>query len=120
MSKLDKYTEKAVKDADFRRKVLEDANKAIKEEFGEEPEFKVTYHVTDSKHIVFTFPVDPTAVSGELSDDALEAVAGGEAEGGQKPGFELGTDPELPAVPMMDYACFPERFMMGQNKERGK
>lgn len=73
MAELDRYTQKAVDDPDFRARVLEDANKAIKEEFGYEPPYKVTYHIADKNHIVFCLPPD----DGALDDNDVNNVAGG-------------------------------------------
>lgn len=104
MEKLDKYTEKAIKDPDFRKRALEDANKAIKEEFGEEPAYKVTYHVTDSKHIVFTLPPEVD----ELDDDDLSSVSGGRS-------IELGKLGDGFAA--AGYMCFPSsRFGLSEIK----
>lgn len=56
MAKLDQCTQKAINDPHFRSKLLRDANKAIKEEFGYDPPCKITYHISDESHIVFTLP----------------------------------------------------------------
>lgn len=73
MAKLDRYTQKAVDDPNFRARVLKDANKAIKEEFDYEPPYKVTYHISDENHIVFCLPPD----DGTLDDSLLDNIAGG-------------------------------------------
>lgn len=70
MAELNKYTQKAVDDPHFRAKVLKDANKAIKEEFGYEPPYKITYHISDKTHIVFTLPPE----DGTIDDNSLDAV----------------------------------------------
>lgn len=73
MAELDRYTQKAVDDPNFRARVLKDANKAIKEEFDYEPPYKVTYHISDENHIVFCLPPD----DGALDDSFLDNIAGG-------------------------------------------
>ena len=54
---------------------MKDANKAIKEEFGYEPPYKITYHISDKNHIVFTLPPE----DGAIDDNSLDNVAGGQA-----------------------------------------
>lgn len=98
MAELDKYTKKAIEDPEFRKRVLEDANKAIKEEFGDEPPYKVTYHITDPKNIVFTFP----PITGELDDLELESAAGG------KSSEQNNQQNSKPNWGPSAYACFPD------------
>lgn len=95
MAELDKYTKKAIDDPEFRKKVLKDANKAIKEEFGEEPPCKVTYHTTDSKNLVFVLPPE----NYELNEKDLESASGGIVS----EGTEMVTRKGIYA-----YACYPD------------
>lgn len=73
MANLDKYTQKAIDDPHFRSKLLKDASKAIKEEFDYDPPYKITYHISDENHVVFTLPPE----DGALDDNDLNSVAGG-------------------------------------------
>ena len=72
---IDKATEKAMGNEEFRKSLVEDANKAIKSEYNEDLPIKVTFHEFDDKKLVFVLPKE--LVSDELSDDALGSVSGG-------------------------------------------
>ena len=72
---LDKATEKAMVNKEFRKSLVEDANKAIKNEYNEDLPIKVTFHEFDDKKLVFVLPKE--LVSDELNDDALGSVSGG-------------------------------------------
>lgn len=95
MATLDKYTQKAIDDPHFRAKLLKDANKAIKEEFDYDPPYKITYHISDKNHIVFTLPPE----DGALDDNDLIEVAGG---------FEIHM--QKPIASTCGYMCFDPSF----------
>lgn len=105
MAELDRYTQKAVDDPQFRSKVLKDANKAIKEEFGYDPPYKITYHISDESHIVFCLPPE----DGALDDNDLSNIAGGQVldpnmfNGG---GFSLIKKDRSKPNPNCGYMCF--------------
>ena len=66
--------EKAKKDPEFKKKLISDGNKAVKELTGKDLPIKLTVHDTDEKHIVFILP---EVLSGELDESALSGVSGG-------------------------------------------
>ena len=53
---LEKAATKAMADESFKKKLLEDANSAIKAEYGEELPCKVTLHPSSEKEVVFVLP----------------------------------------------------------------
>lgn len=65
---------KAKKDPEFKKKLLSDGNKAVKELTGKELPIKLTVHDTDEKHLVFILP---EVLSGELGESVLSGVSGG-------------------------------------------
>ena len=67
---------KAQKDPDFKKKLIDDGNKAVKELTGKDLPIKLTVHDTDEKHLVFILP---EVLSGELDEGALSGVLGGVA-----------------------------------------
>ena len=93
---IDKATEKAMGNEEFRKSLVEDANKAIKSEYNEDLPIKVTFHEFDDKKLVFVLPKE--LVSDELSDDALGSVSGG---------VNLNLSKIRPAMHLMAYAAFP-------------
>lgn len=70
-----------VQDADFRAALLKNPKAALAEEYGLEPSFFAKFNVRvvaeEPNELVITIPA--AAAEGELSDDQLEAVAGGAA-----------------------------------------
>ena len=68
MLDLQKYLKKAAADPGFKAKLLENANQAIKDEFGE----NLPYKLKCCKKLVF----EVESMDG-LNDEALEGVAGG-------------------------------------------
>ena len=92
---IDKATKKAMENKEFRKSLVEDANKAIKSEYNEDLPIKVTFHEFDDKKLVFVLPKE--LVSDELSDDALGSVSGG----------RIIRPIDLGPRPRMAYACFP-------------
>ena len=97
---LDEATDVAMKDLDFRKRLLEDANKAIKERLNEDLPAKAIFHESDPKHLVFVLPLKEKIVQEgeELDEDSLESVAGGKGE--QLSGGDITTY-------TMAYACYP-------------
>ena len=97
---LEEATDVAMKDLDFRKRLLEDANKAIKERLNEDLPTKAIFHESDPKHLVFVLPLKERIVQEgeELDEDSLESVAGGKGE--QLPGGGIQTT-------AMAYACYP-------------
>lgn len=91
---IDKATEKAMGNEEFRKSLVEDANKAIKSEYNEDLPIKVTFHEFNDKKLVFILPKE--LVSDELSDDALGSVSGGVIRTGR-----------IYSMPKMAYAAFP-------------
>ena len=71
----DAAARKARTDVEFRKRLVADGNKAIKEEYGKEFPVKVTFHDFTDKKLTFVLPAK--AKQGELGDDALSAVTGG-------------------------------------------
>jgi len=65
---------KAKNDPEFKKLLLIDGNKAVKEATGKDLPIKFTAHCTDEKHIVFILPLNP---SGELDESDLSGVSGG-------------------------------------------
>ena len=102
---LNEATELAMKDLGFRKKLLEDANKAIKEKFNEDLPTKVIFHESDPKHLVFVLPLKEKIVQNveELDEDSLESVAGGKSSGDDR-------DISMRTMTsnVMAYACFPD------------
>ena len=96
---LDEATELAMKDLDFRKRLLEDANKAIKERLNEDLPAKAIFHESDPKHLVFVLPLKERIVQEgeELDEDSLESVAGGSAK---YDGYMKPTE--------MAYGCYPD------------
>ncbi|MCR5734041.1 MAG: hypothetical protein K6G22_05460 [Lachnospiraceae bacterium] len=80
-----KANEKAVRDPDFRKQVLEDPNKALSELAGKDlPEgLKLTFVEGDSRYTAAY--LTPDFAGGELDLTDLKSVAGGEGEQGRKP-----------------------------------
>lgn len=68
MIDLKKYSKKAETDPDFRKKLLQDANRAIKDEFGED----LPYAVTCREKLVFEFKPKKS-----FSESEFSKVAGG-------------------------------------------
>ena len=66
--------EKAQKDPEFKKKLISDGNKAVKELTGKDLPIKFTVHDTDAKHLVFILP---EVMSGELNESSLSGVSGG-------------------------------------------
>ena len=66
--------EKAKKDPEFKKLLLSDGNRAVKELTGKDLPIKLTVHDTDEKHLVFILP---EVLSGELDESVLSGVAGG-------------------------------------------
>ncbi len=86
---IEKVKELSVKDSAFRELCLENPNEAIKKAAGREvPESIVIKFIENAEaHMTIVLPDAP--VSGELSEDALDSVAGGAAQDITKPvGFQ--------------------------------
>lgn len=71
----------ALQDPDFRAALLKDPKAALAEEYGLEPSFFAKFNVRivaeGENELVITIPA--ASAEGELTDDQLEAVAGGAA-----------------------------------------
>ncbi len=100
---LDEATELAMKDLDFRKRLLEDANKAIKERLNEDLPAKAIFHESDPKHLVFVLPLKEEIVQEleELDEDSLESVSGGKGGSSTPSG-------NPPSIPTVAYACYPK------------
>ena len=75
----DAAARKARTDVEFRKRLVADGNKAIKEEYGKEFPVKVTFHDFTDKKLTFVLPAKTE--HGELGDDALSSVTGGLEQG---------------------------------------
>jgi hypothetical protein len=77
----DEVAAQSVQDSDFRAALLKDPKAALAEEYGLEPSFFAKFNVRvvaeEPNELVITIPA--AAAEGELTDDQLEAVAGGAA-----------------------------------------
>ena len=71
---FEKAAIKALTDKSFRAKLFEDANAAVKAEYGEDLPFKVTFHPSSEKDIVFVLPEKGIS---QTQDEKLAQVAGG-------------------------------------------
>ena len=71
-----RLVEKATEDEDFRTRLLEDANAAIKNEYGiDVPDFiKIQVHESDSSVLHLALPPDSNV---ELDEERMEAIAAG-------------------------------------------
>jgi hypothetical protein len=72
--------QRSIEDEDFRRRLLEDPKAAVEQEFGSRlPESVEVRAVEESAQTIYLVLPSASAVGegGELSDEALEAVAGG-------------------------------------------
>ena len=78
---------KAQKDPEFKKLLLSDGNKAVKEATGKDLPIKFTVHESDEKHLVFILPKFST---GELNENDLSGVSGGVSGG-----LDLGTMPTM-------------------------
>ena len=100
---LDKVVKLAKEDLEFRKKLLEDANKAVKERFNEEIPTKVTFYESKLDHLVFVLPVETNVNTKEkLDEDSLENIAGGKVRSGRKSKPVTPTvapDPVVPTIP---------------------
>ena len=67
---------KAIEDDSFKAKLLKDANEAVLELTGKKIPVKVTIHDSDEKNLVFI--LQKWNPEGELDEDSLETVSGGE------------------------------------------
>lgn len=65
---------KAVEDPEFKKKLLSDGNKAVKELTGKDLPIKYIVHDADEKNLVFVLP---EVKSGELNENDLSGVSGG-------------------------------------------
>lgn len=65
---------KAVEDPEFKKKLLSDGNKAVKELTGKDLPIKYIVHDADEKNLVFVLP---EVNSGELNENDLSGVSGG-------------------------------------------
>lgn len=65
---------KAHEDPEFKKKLLSDGNKAVKELIGKDLPIKYIVHDADEKHLAFVLP---EAKSGELDESDLSGVSGG-------------------------------------------
>lgn len=65
---------KAHEDPEFKKKLLSDGNKAVKELTGKDLPIKYIVHDADEKHLAFVLP---EAKSGELDESDLSGVSGG-------------------------------------------
>ncbi len=82
----------------FRKQLLEDGNKAIKENFNEDIPAKLIFHESDPKHLVFVLPIKDQVLEdfgdeGELDEDTLESVAGGKSDYGLAPDASIAQAP---------------------------
>ncbi len=100
----DRAATKAMSDLAFRKALVEDGNAAIKSEFKEEIPVKVTFHEFREKKFVFVLPAKAT--DGQLSDDDLVAVSGGQ---GELKVMSNISNIDLQNV-MNAYACFPRNI----------
>jgi hypothetical protein len=77
----DEVAAQAVQDSDFRAALLKDPKAALADEYGLEPSFFAKFNVRivaeEPNELVITIPA--ASADGELTDDQLEAVAGGAA-----------------------------------------
>ncbi len=97
---LDKVVKLATEDLDFRKSLLEDANKAIKERFNEDIPTKVTFYESKLEHLVFVLPVETNLNAKEkLGEDSLYSIAGGKVRPGGKPKPATPTVAPTPMVP---------------------
>lgn len=88
---IGKITKRAFEDSEFKSKLLSDANSAIQEVLGKEPQGKVMVHENTANHIHLILPTNPNT-TGELSDADLSMVAGGKSIMDLLPdGFDLNT-----------------------------
>lgn len=97
---LDEATLKALKDTFFKEKLLSNANTEIKKEYGIELPFKVTFHESSSKHLIFILPA-ATKDNQELGEENLESVTGGVTDS---------MDVSKNFKPVCAYACYPRPF----------
>ena len=106
---LEEATDVAMKDLDFRKRLLEDANKAIKERLNEDLPAKAIFHESDPKHLVFVLPLKERIVQEgeELEEDVLDSVAGGAAGSGKVQQFDAGDTIESKSSTMI-YGCSPD------------
>ena len=65
---------KAHEDPEFKKLLLSDGNKAVKELTGKDLPIKYIVHDSDEKHLVFVLP---EVKSGELDESDLSGVSGG-------------------------------------------
>ncbi len=86
-------------DEDFRRRVLEDANGAVKQEFGVDLPFPARV-VAEGEG----YRIEPAGgASSDLSDEQLELVAGGWGKGGR-------VDPRIPPQKITTHTGRIEKF----------
>ena len=78
---IEKVKELSVKDSGFRKLCLENPNEAIKKAAGKEVPTGIVIKFIENVDAHMTIVLPDAPVSGELSDDALEGVAGGVTQG---------------------------------------
>jgi hypothetical protein len=82
-----KLLQRSMEDEDFRRRLLDDPKGAVEQELGrrlpEGVEVRVVEESTDTIYLVL--PSTSAVGEGDLSDEALEAVAGGADLAGSEP-----------------------------------
>ncbi len=101
---LDEASIKSLKDAKFRKELLKDCNKAIKDEYNEELPIKVTMHESTNKKLVFILP-EPRQAE-EIDESDLATVSGGNMSS------EIKIDPkayQIPSNTMCAYAAYPRK-----------
>ena len=103
----DAAARKALTDVEFRKRLVADGNKAIKEEYGKEFPVKVTFHDFTDKKLTFVLPAKTE--HGELDDDALSYVTGGLEQGIPSPAFlKRHLSKEVRKIRMM-YGVYPRK-----------
>ena len=93
---IEKVKELSVKDSAFRKLCLENPNEAIKKAAGKEVPAGIVIKFIENVGAHMTIVLPDAPVSGELSYDALEGVAGGVTQTGTQGGAQSGRQPNYP------------------------
>ena len=106
----DAAARKALTDVEFRKRLVADGNKAIKEEYGKEFPVKVTFHDFTDKKLTFVLPAKTE--HGELGDDALSSVTGGLRDIDLPPVFNMRFKSRSVHKSGLMYAVYPRPLLI--------